>query len=166
MVFYGRKFKPPNFEIMKKMLIVCLLLGFAQIGFTQTYSGNPKQINKILENIRQFSSFVVASDYDNIAASYTTDGKIFPNNLEIITGRDAIRKYWVLPEGVRTITHKLTPTEIKIIGKEAYDYGYYEGTTRQANGNEVSWRGKYVIVWKRVGKDWKMYLDIWNNIAD
>ena len=95
---------------------------------------------------------------------YTVDGKIFPNNLEIIEGREKIKKYWTQPEGVKTIAHKVTPSELKIIGKEAYDYGYYEGTTRLANGDEVSWKGKYVIVWKKVGKDWKIYLDIWNSI--
>jgi ketosteroid isomerase-like protein len=130
----------------------------------QTYLGKQKDIDQILENITKFSEYVVAADYDNIAASYTKDGKIFPNRLNIISGRADVRKYWVLPEGVRTIAHKITPVEIKVKGKEAYDYGYYEGTTRRANGEEVSWRGKYVIIWRKVGKEWKIYLDIWNGI--
>jgi ketosteroid isomerase-like protein len=96
----------------------------------QTYLGKQKDIDQILENITKFSEYVVAADYDNIAASYTKDGKIFPNRLNIISGRADVRKYWVLPEGVRTIAHKITPVEIKVKGKEAYDYGYYEGTTR------------------------------------
>jgi ketosteroid isomerase-like protein len=130
----------------------------------QTYLGKQKDIDQILENITKFSEYVVAADYDNIAASYTKDGKIFPNRLNIISGRADVRKYWVLPEGVRTIAHKITPVEIKVKGKEAYDYGYYEGTTRRANGEEVSWRGKYVIIWRKVGKEWKIYLDIWNSV--
>jgi ketosteroid isomerase-like protein len=127
-------------------------------------SASRKDIDQILENITKFSEYVVAADYDNIAASYTKDGKIFPNRLNIISGRADVRKYWVLPEGVRTIAHKITPVEIKVKGKEAYDYGYYEGTTRRANGEEVSWRGKYVIIWRKVGKEWKIYLDIWNSV--
>jgi ketosteroid isomerase-like protein len=105
----------------------------------------------------------VNADYDNIAASYTDDAKIFPRNVDIITGQEKIRGYWVLPEGVKTTHHKVTSLEIKVIGDEAYDYGYYEGRSSTAEG-ESSWRGKYVIVWKKTDGVWKMYLDIWNSI--
>ena len=60
--------------------------------------------------------------------------------------------------------HKITPKEIKVVGNEAYDYGYYEGTTLRANGSESNWKGKYVIIWKKVAGEWKIYLDIWNRI--
>ncbi|MTB51134.1 DUF4440 domain-containing protein [Lewinella sp. W8] len=149
---------------MKKLYLLPLLLATTLPLVAQTYLGKQKDIDQILENIGKFSASVVAGDYDKIAAAYTEDGKIFPNRRDIIGGRAAVRQYWVLPEGVRTITHKITPVEIKVRGREAYDYGYYEGTTRRANGEEVSWRGKYVIIWRKVGKEWKIYLDIWNSI--
>lgn len=151
---------------MKPLLIVLLIALIHVPGTGQNYEGKPKQIQKILENVAKFSEYVMNAEYDKISESYTIDGKIFPNNVDIIEGRDMIKEYWRLPEGVTTTYHKITPVEIKIIGKEAYDYGYYEGTTRRANGEEVSWRGKYVIVWKKIGKDWKIYLDIWNGIRD
>ena len=149
---------------MRLLLLIFLWSSISFQGYSQTFSGKKKHINKILKNITQFSEHVVNGDYQKIAECYTVDGKIFPNNLEIIEGREKIQKYWTLPEGRKTIAHKVTPTELKIIGKEAYDYGYYEGTTRLDNGEEFSWKGKYVIVWKKVGKDWKIYLDIWNSI--
>jgi ketosteroid isomerase-like protein len=61
--------------------------------------------------------------------------------------------------------HKSIPEEIEVMGSTAYDVGYYEGRTKKVNGEEESWRGKYVIVWKKEGGDWKMYLDIWNPVA-
>lgn len=152
--------------MMKSGLFVLTIALMSVQGVSQSYQGNPKQIKKILENVAQFSQYVMNAEYEKISECYTEDGKIFPNNVDIITGREMIMEYWRLPEGVSTIHHKITPVEIKIVGKEAYDYGYYEGTTRRANGEEVSWRGKYVIIWKKVGKDWKMYLDIWNGIRD
>ena len=46
-------------------------------------------------------------------------------------------------------------------------YGYYEGKSIGNDGNESSWKGKYVITWKEVEPDvWKMYLDIWNSVRD
>ena len=157
--------------IMQKGLItVSFILLALVLGHTQTsgqnFIGNQREINKILENTKKFSQYIVNADYDNIRDSYTVDGKIFPNRRDIIVGGDDIRKYWILPEGVKTIKHKVTPQEIKITGKEAFDYGYYEGKTRRADGEEISWRGKYVIIWRKVGGDWKIYLDIWNSIDE
>ena len=60
----------------------------------------------------------------------------------------------------------IMPEEIVIMGNEAYDYGYYEGQTKNADDSTTSWRGQYVIIWKKEEGDWKMYLDIWNRIAN
>lgn len=145
------------------------LLSFLFLSFAihaQKFQGNQEDIDAILSNIKGFSSAVMSSEYQSIGDAYTDDAKIFPNNREIIKGREAIIRYWTLPEGIKTKYHKITPEEIKIIGNEAYDYGFYEGTTLRADGSEASWKGKYVIIWKKVNQDWKMYLDIWNGIKD
>lgn len=147
-----------------KTIITLVLLFVVQFGAGQTYSGNQKDIDQILENIKDFSSYVNSSNYAMIGSSYTKDAKIFPQKGDIIVGVKDILKYWHLPEGVKTNNHKITPVEITVVGDTAYDHGYYEGTTLKANGEESSWKGKYVIVWKRVGTEWKIYLDIWNSI--
>lgn len=145
--------------------------------YTQEVQVNPqvadwvfeKDQNLIRRNARLFSAAIVAGDYDFVVNAYTEDGKIFPNNAKILEGSDALRKYWTPnPQNKsRTSFHKLMPEEIKILGEEAYDYGYYEGKTLQENGQESSWKGKYVVVWKEVAPDvWKMYLDIWNRVAE
>lgn len=149
---------------MKSSIITLLLLAFSNLVFGQTYVGNQADIDQILENVDKFSAYVVASDYKGIGECYTEDAKIFPSNIEIVAGQDSIIEYWVLPEGVSISRHKITPIEIKIIGDEAYDYGYYEGMTVRANGDQIGWRGKYVIIWKKIEGDWKIYLDIWNSI--
>ncbi len=149
---------------MKTFITTLTLALFVQFGISQTYTGNQKDIDQILENINNFSSYVNSSNYKMIGACYTKDAKIFPQRGDVIVGVDAISKYWILPEGVKTSNHKITPSEITVIGDTAYDYGYYEGTTTRANGEQNSWKGKYVIVWKRIEKEWKIYLDIWNSI--
>lgn len=120
----------------------------------------------ILNNIAQFSRDYMDGNYAGMANAYTIDGKIFPNNASIIEGRKAIEERWVMPEGTKILHHKATPEELTIIGKYAYDYGYYEGKTMNQDQTESSWKGKYVIVWKKVDDDWKMYLDIWNRVKD
>lgn len=126
-----------------------------------------KDLNIIKRNIRLFSEALVNQDFDFVVDAYTTDGKIFPNNRPILEGPEALRKYWTPPPGSknRITYHKITPTEITVTGDSAYDFGYYEGRSIGNDGNESSWKGKYVIVWKEVEPDvWKMYLDIWNRV--
>ncbi|WP_271784408.1 YybH family protein [Aquimarina algiphila] len=142
--------------------IILALTIFSQVQ-AQTLKGNKEDINQIIENTKEFSRYVMASDYKMIASSYTEDAKIFPNNTIILEGEDII-KYWTLPKGISTSFHKITQTEITVVEDTAYDYGYYEGKTKQKDGQISSWQGKYVIVWKKVKGNWKMHLDIWNNI--
>ena len=132
----------------------------------QNFIGNQKDIDQILSNVKEFSASVMASDYEALTMAYTEDAKLFPTNQEIIEGHEAIRKFWDQPEGFQTKYHKIMAVEIKILGDEAYDYGYYEGTTLKPDGTEINWKGKYVVIWKKVDQDWKIYLDIWNRIKD
>jgi ketosteroid isomerase-like protein len=121
----------------------------------------------IEQNIAQFSKDLMAGNYEAVVAAYTKDAKIFPNNLEILSGTEAIRQYWTPPKNAksRTTYHKIKPQEIKITGNEAYDWGYYEGTTTSADGQTSNWKGKYVIIWKEIEPGvWKIYLDIWNRV--
>ncbi len=146
-----------------------LILALSFVSFTsysQNYQGDETAIANILQNIKNFSKAVVAGDHEMVASFYTEDAKIFPGNMGILKGRDTIAVYWRSPDGVNTSAHKVIPEEIKILGQEAYDYGYYQGTTLRKNGETVSWKGKYVIIWKKKNNDWKIYLDIWNRIRD
>lgn len=122
--------------------------------------------SKVMQAIRAFSQAYMDLDYDAIVNAYTVDGKIFPNNLKILQKKEDILKYWTVGEGTKILHHKIMPEEITVLGDHAYDYGYYEGKTQLKNGDVSEWQGKYVIVWKKVGEEWKMYLDIWNRVTD
>ena len=120
----------------------------------------------IKKNAHAFSKAYMDGDTKALVDLYTEDGKIFPNNRSILSGKKALATYWTIPEGVKIKHHKTTAEEIKIENDTAYDYGYYEGTTLTKDNKEVSWKGKYVIIWKKIDEDWKIYIDIWNNLSD
>lgn len=151
---------------MRPSIIISLICLLPTLNYSQELVGDAFEMKKILANIGQFSKSVMASDYPGIGQAYTEDAKIFPSNLDIIAGREAITKYWVQPDGSSIKHHKITPEEIKITGDEAYDYGYYEGISVNSEGVESSWKGKYVIIWRKVDDQWKIYLDIWNRIRN
>lgn len=157
---------------MKKFSLLLLLLPILACA-QYPKASNAKKIAKqkaiIEKNIAAFSAALMNQDYDFVVNAYTDDAKIFPNGHKILTGKEDIRKYWTPPagSGSKTTYHKVTPDEIKIIGNEAYDYGYYEGRSIGGDGKESSWKGKYVITWKEVEPDvWKIYLDIWNSVRE
>ncbi|SHH30213.1 YybH family protein [Winogradskyella jejuensis] len=129
-------------------------------------SKTKSDLDIIKENTLAFSRAYMDGDIDGLVNMYTEDGKIFPNNLNILSGKTELKKYWNLPEDTKILHHKVTPSEVKIENDTAYDYGYYEGKTLTKDKKEVQWQGKYIIIWKKVNGDWKIYLDIWNNVRD
>ncbi|WP_350285073.1 DUF4440 domain-containing protein [uncultured Croceitalea sp.] len=149
---------------MKSITISLISLFTFSQSFSQEFIGSKIDLEQIKQNTINFSQYVMDSNYEMIGASYTLDAKIFPNNTLIIEGTKAIVNYWKIPDDVQITHHKISQKEIKIIGDEAYDYGYYEGQTKKPNGELVDWKGKYVIVWRKVNNTWKMYLDIWNGV--
>ena len=151
---------------MRRFLIVLAILLVNNLLFAQTYIGKQKDLDIILENTKAFSAYYVGADYEKLSQCYTDDGKIFPSGEDILEGHGKIADRFRVPEGVKILKHKVTPQEIRILKKYAYDYGYYEGETQRQDGTVSSWKGKYVIVWKKEKKDWKIYLDIWNRIND
>ncbi len=131
-------------------------------------SGNKnsgKMKEAITEASQNFSKAYMAKDLEGIMAAYTADAKIFPNNLEILSGEN-LKKYWTPSNTSETIHHKITSEHIQFFGDYAHDYGYYEGKTKREDGSISEWRGKYVIVWKKENGAWKMHLDIWNAIRN
>ena len=151
---------------MKVSLMFTLFLMLTHVGVAQKFTGRQKDIDEILKKIEAFSLAYMNLDYDAIANAYTMDGKILPPGTDIITGREAIKKRWTLPAGVKIPLHKVTPTEITVIGDYAHDIGYYEGRTLRKDGTEVSWKGKYLIIWKKENGEWKIYADAWNQVND
>jgi ketosteroid isomerase-like protein len=151
---------------MKRLIVLlgCVLISGAV--FAQKYIGKQKDIDIILKNTKAFSSYYVQGDYQKLSDCYSPDGKILPNGSDIIEGHENIANRFRVPEGMKILRHKVSPQEIRVVKKVAYDYGYYEGETQGRDGTTSIWRGKYVIIWKKEQKDWKIYLDIWNRIND
>ena len=151
---------------MKHLLSLIILIACSYSAFAQNFIGDQKELKAIMAKAEQFSQDVMNGDTEKLVAAYTDDAKLFPTNREILTGTDSIRVYWTFSENSKITYHKLTPLEIKVVGDEAYDYGYNEGTSSFVDGSESHWKGKYVVIWKKVDGEWKMYLDIWNSIPN
>jgi uncharacterized protein (TIGR02246 family) len=97
-----------------------------------------------------------------IASLYTDDAIALPNGSAMVQGRAAIEAMWkgILAEHVGD--PKLTTLDVKPLGPSAArEIGTFSLKTKGPRPQEVS--GKYVVVWEKVGDDWKLATDIWND---
>src|SRR5215813_10755511 len=101
------------------------------------------------------------SDFAGIASLYTEDATALPPGAAMVTGREAIAAMWKgFAEQVSN--PKLTTLDVKSLGPTAArEIGTFSLKTKGPTPKEVT--GKYVVVWEKVGGDWKLAADIWND---
>lgn len=107
---------------------------------------------------KQWEAAASKGDGAAVAALYTATAQLLPANSEVVSGTAAIQKFWqgVLDSGIRGA--KLKTLEVEAHGDSAHEVGQYELSDQ---GGKVLDRGKYVVIWKRVGARWKLHRDIW-----
>ena len=108
----------------------------------------------------QFTKAFNAGDIAAVAAHYTEDATVLPPGAEMVLGRNAILTFWKsAADQIGDI--KLTAVDVKPLGSNAArEIGTFSLRTKGAQSQQVT--GKYVVVWEKVGGDWKLATDIWN----
>jgi len=104
--------------------------------------------------------FFNKGDFDGVASLYTADAAAFPPGAAMVKGRAAIGAMWK-GMAAQVGNPKVTTLDVKRLGPSAArEIGTFSLRTKEPTPKEVS--GKYVVVWEKVGKDWKLATDIWN----
>ena len=136
-----------------------LVLGAADAGAQAGTAAGGAVRAAIEAGNKKFSDGAAKKDAKIIAAAYTPDGQAFPPNADVVKGRAALQQMWqsVLDSGVASI--ELATTEVESSWNIAYESGTYSMKTRDG---KVADRGKYCVVWKRVGGEWLLHRDIWS----
>jgi uncharacterized protein (TIGR02246 family) len=108
----------------------------------------------------KWMEFFNKGDFDGVASLYTTDATALPPGSGMVNGSAAIGAMWKnMAEQVSD--PKVTTLDVKRLGPSAArEIGTFSLKTKGPTPKEVA--GKYVVVWERVGKDWKLATDIWN----
>ncbi len=103
---------------------------------------------------------------DGYASFVTEDAVWLPPNAARVEGRDAVRA-WVQPfteAEDSSVTWEATRVEVSAAGDLAYSMGTYEYSLKNAEGNPVSGKGKFVDIWKKQADgSWKAAIGIWNS---
>ena len=114
--------------------------------------------------VDRWLQLVKAKDAASIAALYTQDGAVMPPNAPIGKGRSAIQQTWA--SMMQTPGFDLTFVPEQIIVSSSGDIALDRGTYRLAvapSGKPQNDTGKYVVVWRKVGGEWKAAADIFNS---
>ena len=108
----------------------------------------------------KWMAFFNKGDFDGVASLYTADATAFPPGSAMVTGRAAIGAMW---KGMadQVTDPKVTTIDVKRLGPAAArEIGTFSLKTKSSPPKELT--GKYVVVWEKVGRDWKLANDIWN----
>jgi ketosteroid isomerase-like protein len=114
--------------------------------------------SEISEAGRRFLRLFAQNDVPGIGACYTEDAQMLAANMKPIQGRAAIQAVFKFTGGqghtLEFQTHELEPH-----GTTAIEIGAYVRTG--ADGSSVD-QGKYIVIWKRTGSEWKIHRDMFN----
>lgn len=118
----------------------------------------------IRRQVDRWLQLVKAKDAAAIAGLYAEDGAVMPPNAPIGKGREAIQKTWA--SIMQTPGFDLTFTPEQIIASSSGDMALDRGTYRLTvapHGTAQTDTGKYVVVWRKIGSEWKAAADIFNS---
>jgi ketosteroid isomerase-like protein len=107
----------------------------------------------------KFTEEVLNGDSVALAAHYWPDGEILLSNSAPVKGKDAIPVWGELIRmGVKHFTFQTT--NITLGGDLLVETGTYEMKTAD---QKLIDRGKYVVIWKNINGEWKLFRDIGNS---
>jgi ketosteroid isomerase-like protein len=112
-----------------------------------------------------------AEDAARAALLYAEDAVLMPANMPMIKGRAAIQAHFQKEFASADMTLRLDPIESTIEGNHGFGFGTStftlkrDGASPSVTSAPTVDKGKYVLVFRRVGTDWKILYDIFNNDA-
>jgi ketosteroid isomerase-like protein len=93
---------------------------------------------------------------------YTRDARILPPGAEMISGREAIKKFWTdLIQSANATSAVLASVDVMPTGDGAVEIGRAT-LTIAPQGAPTQLEVKYVVYWREEDGHWKWHVDIWN----
>jgi uncharacterized protein (TIGR02246 family) len=114
--------------------------------------------------VAKWLELIKSKDAAAIAQMYTEDGALMPPNAPIAKGPAAIEQTWAAMMSAPGFELTFAPEQIVLSGSAdmALDRGTYRMTVAPSGKAQVD-TGKYVVVWRKVGGEWKAAADIINS---
>ncbi len=113
-----------------------------------------------------FNSEVFAKgNFDALDEIYTADAHILPPGAPMISGREAIKKFWSdFIAGAHAKSAVLSSVDVMPAGDGVIEIGRAVLTV-EPEGQPAQVEVKYVVCWRQEEGRWKWHVDIWNTNA-
>jgi len=145
---------------MRTLLIATLLLTttFAQ---TERKATKPDADRAAVEKLaRAFEAAAAKKDAAAVAQLYHSQAHMLGGNMPGVTGRDAIQKAWQGAFDANLADIKLMTDSVERHGDILVELGRYTATSGGKPDN-----GKYVVLYKKEGGAWKLWVDSFSSDA-
>ena len=141
--------------MMTQGLALVIVFMIASIASASAQKAEIEATNAKLVN------FFNKGDFAGIASLYAADATALPPGSAMVRGATAIEAMWKgMAQQVRD--PQLTTVDVKALGTSAArEIGTYSLKTKGSTPQEVT--GTYVVVWEKLGNDWTLATDIWND---
>ena len=107
-----------------------------------------------------FAKDVLERGGAGFAAWFADDGVALGNGAAPLIGKVAIAKSATWSPKAYQLTWTPTAAVMGPSGDMGYTWGHFEGHSKDANGNPVVTKGRYMTIWrKQPNGDWKVVLD-------
>lgn len=153
---------------MKRLSLVLIVVAapvlFAQTTPPQKTASTQSGDAAIKAIADQYVKATLAGDANAVAALYTEDAIEMPPNEPMIKGRAAIQQFYekAFKEG-KISSFTLTHLETRSAGEIGYDVGTYNQMMTPSGGTDMPDTGKFTVILKRSGADWKVAYAIYNS---
>lgn len=140
---------------MKRSFVIALVVLCAAV-----YAQSQTSVRRSIEaNTRQFIEALNKGDAAAVASLYAMNARVLPPNSPMIQGRANIQSFWqgAITGGMKM--NSLDIVDLDVQGNTAIEVGRYTATMPGG----VADTGKYVVVWKRQGRAWKLAVDTFNS---
>ncbi len=94
---------------------------------------------------------------------YTRNARILPPGAPMISGRDAIRKFWSdLVQSANAKSAVLMSVDVIQAGEGVVEIGKAILAVEPPGQSATQMEVKYVVYWREEDSRWKWHIDIWN----
>ena len=117
---------------------------------------DPNASARIAQAGQRFLRLFALNDPASIAACYTEDAQMLTAGISPVRGRAAIESVFKFT-GRPGHTLEFKTEDLDVQGATAIEIGAYVRSDRERATVD---RGRYMVVWKRVGGEWKIHRDM------
>ncbi len=147
----------------RTIAVAALGLMLAACGGPQGRTFSKADGVSIRQRTQELAAALNAKDTNKAAGFYAGTATFMPPHEATVHGRDSVQLYYqtLVEAGLSDVT--IEPKDVGGEGPVAYADGTYSMTLKAKDGTQRRDRGKYLVVLRNTGGQWRCEYSMWNS---